>query len=231
MYDAQGDLNEAVTGSDLLLGTRQRISPFNYGLVVVGNKIQCLQPTLTSVDANDSLDPNTIVADSNLLWPAVIDMYGTLRPGVSQLRLEQENGTEVIGTIALDPSDDRFVIFDPDVDTLPQNTLDPVNAVINPLTAGPGEGLPAAAAGQRYLILDDMGGATAAWGSFAGAEANDIIQYDGTRWFVAFESAAQTTNVEFVTNITTGLQYRWTGEQWVKSFEGLYPGGEWSLVL
>jgi hypothetical protein len=37
--------------------------------------------------------------------------------------------------------------------------------------------------------------------------------------------------VEYVTNITTSIQYRWTGTEWVKSYEGLYPGGEWSLVL
>jgi len=41
--------------------------------------------------------------------------------------------------------------------------------------------------------------------------------------------------VQFVTNLTTGLQYRWSGSErgaeWVKSYEGLYTGGEWSLVL
>jgi hypothetical protein len=76
-----------------------------------------------------------------------------------------------------------------------------------------------------------MGGDTQAWGNFAGAEANDIIQFDGSQWYVAFESAAQTTNIEYVTNITTGLQYRWTGTEWVKAYEGLYPAGEWTLVL
>jgi hypothetical protein len=239
MYDAQGDLNEAVTGSDLLLGTRQRISPFNYGLVVVGNKIQCLQPTLTSVDANGSLDPNTVVADSNLLWPAVIDLYGTLRPGVSQLRLEQENGTEVIGTIALDPSDDRFVIFDPDVDTLPQNTLAPVNAVIDPLISGPQEGLDSAIEGQRYLLVEATGDQDnefnpVAWLGANGrpliAEANDIIEYSSSYWRVVFRAAGASSG-QYVTNITTGVQYEWTGAGWVKSYQGVYPGGTWSLVL
>ena len=45
------------------------------------------------------------------------------------------------------------------------------------------------------------------------------------------EAGVHFDNVQFVTNITTGLQYRWTGTEWVKSYEGLYPGGEWSLVL
>ena len=239
MYDAQGDLNEAVTNNDLLLGTRQRITPFNYGLVVVGNKIQCLQPALASVEANDSLDPNAVVSDSNLLWPAVIDMYGTLRPGVSQLRLEQENGTEVIGTIALDPSDDRFVIFNPDVDTLPQNTLAPVDAVIDPLVSGPQEGLDSAVEGQRYLLVEDTGNQNnefnpVAWLGANGrplvADANDIIEYANSYWQVVFKAAGANSG-QYVTNITTGVQYEWTGAGWVKSYQGVYPGGTWSLVL
>ena len=103
MYDAQGDLNNAITDNDLLLGTRQVITPFNYGVVVIGNKVQCLQQQLVSqAGDNNSTAETVIVPDSNLLWPAVIDLYGTLRPGISQLRLEQEDGSEVIGTIVLE---------------------------------------------------------------------------------------------------------------------------------
>ena len=129
--------------------------------------------------------------------------------------------------MSYDPTDDRFLLIDLDEDTLPQNTLDPVDAIINPLTFDPGT----PAAGTRYLILDDMGDETAAWGQFINARANDIIEFDGSYWTVAFEAAAQTTQIEYVTNITTGIQYRWTTTEWVKSYEGLYPTGEWSLVL
>jgi hypothetical protein len=75
-----------------------------------------------------------------------------------------------------------------------------------------------------------MGPDTEAWGTGIQANANDIIEYDGEFWNLAFESV-EATNVQFVTNLTTGIQYRWTGQEWVKSYEGLYPGGEWSLVL
>jgi len=232
MYDANGDANEAITNNDLLLGTRQKFTPYNYQTLLIGNKVQALKYSQTVPVPN----ANTVPPESppsNEFWQAVVGMYGVLRPGISQIRFDNQWGddTQVIGTVSYDPTDDRFLLISIDEDTLPQNTLDPVDAVINPLTAGPGEGLPAAAAGQRYLILDDMGGDTQAWGSFAGARANDIIEYDGDFWFVAFEAAAQTTNPEFVTNITTSLQYRWTGTEWVKSYEGLYPSGEWSLVL
>jgi hypothetical protein len=142
---------------------------------------------------------------------------------------------QIIGTVSYDPTDERFLLIDIDPDTLPQNTLLPVDAVIDPLLSGPGSGLPAAVVGQRYLILEDIGSITnsqpaSAWGQLV-AKANDIIEYDGTLWGVTFGSTTNTQNIQYVTNITTGLQYLWTGSQWVKSYEGLYTAGNWSIVL
>ena len=83
MYDAQGDLNNAIDNEDLLLGTRQVITPFNWATVLIGNKLQCLQQQyLAQEPGNDTIIPTEIVPDSNLLWPAVIDLYGSLRPGI-----------------------------------------------------------------------------------------------------------------------------------------------------
>ena len=241
MYDSQGDLNDAVTNNDLLLGTRQVITPYNWAVVLIGNKIQCLQQT--SVDeepSNSSLDPDVIVPDSNLLWPAVVDVYGTLRPGVSQIRLEQPDGTEVIGTVALDPNDDRFMLYDVDIDTTPQNTLAPIDAVINPLTSGPGDGLDSALEGQRYLLTEDTGSLdneypAEAWVGANGrglvAQANDIVEYSNNYWRVVFRAVTEADVTQYVTNITTGIQYRWTGDSWVKSYQGVYVGGTWRLVL
>jgi hypothetical protein len=240
MYDAQGDLNDAVTNNDLLLGTRQIITPYNYAVVIIGNQVQCLQQQYIAQEPNNTdLAPTQVVADSNLLWPAVIDLYGTLRPGVSQLRLVQEDETEVIGTIVLDPNDDRFLLFDVDVDTTPQNTLSPVTAVINPLASGPGAGLPAAAAGQRYLLTEGTGQFTnsdpaVAWLGVGNrplvARENDIVVYQDNYWQVEFLSNGQPGG-QYVTNLTTSIQYEWTGQAWVKSYQGVYPGGTWSLVL
>ena len=141
--------------------------------LLIGNKVQALKYSQTVPVPNDNTVPPQS-PPSNEFWQAVVGMYGVLRPGISQIRFDNQWGddTQVIGTVSYDPTDDRFLLINIDEDTLPQNTLDPVDAVINPLTAGPGEGLPAAAQGQRYLILDDMGGDTAAWGSFAGARAD-----------------------------------------------------------
>ena len=240
MYDSNGDLNDALLNSDLLMGTRQIITPFNWAVVLIGNKLQCLQQQDTvNEPGNDELAAPVIVPDSNLLWPAVIDIYGVLRPGVSQIRLIQEDETEVVGTIALDPNDDRFVLFDVDTDTTPQNTLDPIDAVINPLMSGPSDGLDSALAGQRYLLTEDTGSQlnnapAVAWVGANGrplvAKANDIIEYADNYWQVVFRSAGAGAG-QYVTNITTGIQYEWTGESWIKSYQGVYPGGTWRLVL
>jgi hypothetical protein len=241
MYDAQGDLNNAIDNEDLLMGTRQVITPFNYAAVLIGNKLQCLQQKYLSEEpSNDSLTPTEIVPDSNLLWPAVIDLYGSLRPGISQIRLIQPDDTEVVGTIALDPNDDRFLLFDVDIDTTPQNTLAPIDAVINPLTAGPQDGLDSAIDGQRYLLTEDTGSLdnlnpASAWVGANGrglvAQANDIIQYSNNYWRVVFRAATETNNIQYVTNITTGIQYKWMSGAWVKSYQGAYPGGTWRIVL
>jgi hypothetical protein len=240
VFDAKGDLSNAVTDNDLLLGTRQIITPYNYAVVVVGDQIQCLQQKSTTTQpSNQDLAPPTIDADSNLLWPAVVGLYGTLRPGISELRLMQDDGSEVIGQITVNPNDPRFLIFDLDIDTRPQNTMPPVDKVIDPLISAPGYGLPAAAAGQRYLLTDGTGAAgnqypAEAWlGEFGTplvARANDIIEYNGSFWIVPFVASIQ-TGQQYVTNLNTGIQYEWTGDSWIKSYQGVYPGGTWRLVL
>jgi hypothetical protein len=239
VFDSNGDAADALINNDLLLGTRQLVSPYNYKIVLIGNKIQVLQQSsITNEDPAD-LAPEQLDANSNLMWPAVINLYGVLRPGVSQIRLEQPDGTEIIGTIVVDPNDDRFLLYDVDVDTVPRNTLDPVDAVINPLLSGPGDGLDSALEGQRYLLTE----ATGAEGNFAPAtawvggngrpliaQANDIIEYRGGYWQVVFPANEQAGG-QYVTNVTTGVQYLWTGEYWTKSYQGVYMGGQWSLVL
>ena len=239
IYDAQGDAVNAITNSDLLLGTRQVITPYNYKIVLIGNQVQALQERTIVDQSNQSLVPPSIVSSSNVMWPAIIGMYGVLRPGISQLRLDQPDGTQVIGTIVVDPNDERFLSFSVDEDTVPQNTLLPVNAVINPLVSGPGQGLPNPVAGQRYLLTESTGaegnvGPAAAWVGPSGrplvAEYNDIIEFNGSRWDVVFMASTQ-PGEQYVTNLTTALQYQWTGQQWIKSYQGIYPGGEWNLVL
>ena len=237
VFDAQGDAANAIVNSDLLLGTRQVFTPWSYQALLIGNRLQALRPQQVVNEPNSSLSPPDS-PQSNLLWSAVIGAYGVLRPGISYISLEQEDGSDVIGTIAFDPSDDRFLLFTVDEDTVPQNTLGPVNAVIDPLRSGPGAGLPVAAIGQRYLFTEATGsddGNAEAWQGTSGqpliAQANDIVEYDGSRWQISFDHTNSEDNIQYVTNITTSIQYKWTGSVWVKSYQGLYPGGKWSITL
>lgn len=233
----KGTALQDIQDDDLLLGTRQKISPYGYKVLLIGNSLQLL-PNGTSFQdpSNVSLEipesPNT-----SLYWSSLLNVYGNVKPGISQIWLQNEYmDNDIVGTIVPDPIDDRLLIYNIDPDTLPQNTLDPVNAVINPLTQGPNAGLPGPINGVRYLIVEDVGSensSTVAWGDVV-ASANDIIQYNSTagQWEIAFD-ASESTSVEYVTNLTTNVQYRYvnTEGQWMKSYEGWYGEGDYSIVI
>jgi hypothetical protein len=242
IFDSRGDPYDAITNNDLLLGTRQCFTPYGYQTLLIGNKLQALRQQ----DVVDSPNSSVVPPDSpstNLLWTGVVGVYGVLRPGISLVALEQEDSSEVFGTVAFDPTDDRFLLFTVQEDTVPANTLTPVDAVINPLMSGPGAGLPPATNGQRYLLTEATGTDSGPFdGAWAGtgisrfvAQANDIIEYvatdSGGRWVVSFVASTNTNDTQYVTNITSNIQYKWTGEAWVKSYQGLYPGGKWRLIL
>jgi len=238
IYDGSGDMVNAIRNNDLLLGTRQYITPYGYQVVLIGNKLQILARSAVVDETNNELPPPDPVEPSNLEWTPVINMYGTLRPGISMIALTQEDSSQVYGTVAFDPTNDQFLLFSVLEESIPPNTLPPVNSVINPRASGPGQGLPDAAVGQRYLLTESTGsdnGYAQAWLGTSGqvlvAYPNDIIQYDGGQWVVSFDSQSSPNNIQYCTNIVTEIQYKWIGHGWVKSYQGLYAGGEWSLII
>ena len=232
----KGNALSDIQDDDLLLGTRQKITPYGYKLLLIGNSLQLLPANQDFYPSNIDLDlppnPNT-----SLYWSSLLNVYGTIRPGISQIWLQNPYmDTEIIGTIVPDPVDDRLLIYNIDTDTLPQNTLNPVDSVINPLLTGPNSGLPGAINGRRYLIVENIGHAnntTVAWGNLI-ANVNDIIQYSSSTnlWTVSFDSSAATA-VQYVTNLTTNVQYRYNVDDnvWMKSFEGWYDQGDYSIVI
>jgi hypothetical protein len=230
----KGTAYQDVQDDDLLLGTRQKITPYGYKLLLVGNRLQLLPQDSAFYPPNTNLNnPDSPATD--LYWSSLLNVYGKVKPGISQIWLQNPYmEDDIVGTIVPDPLDDRFLIYNIDPDTLPQNTLDPVDSVINPLMVGPNAGLPGPAPGKRYLIVEDIGSedaTTVAWGNLV-ANANDIIEYNGSEWIVSF-SASSSTDVEFVTNITTNLQYRYVPSEgvWMKSYEGWYDQGDYSIVI
>jgi hypothetical protein len=135
----------------------------------------------------------------------------------------------IIGSVVANPTDPTALIFNLDSDTLPSNTLGNIDKIINPYTSSPGLGLDSAALGQRYLITETL--TKADWPAWdVDANENDIIQYDGSKWTVAFNSPSVTTE-QYVTNSFTSKQFKWTGSGWISSYEGEYNPGYWRLVL
>jgi len=231
----KGTALQDIQNDDLLLGTRQKITPYGYKVLLMGNRLQLLPADnnsfVSNVDLNYPEPP-----DTSLYWTSLLNVYGTIRPGISQIWLQNPYmNTDIVGTIVPDPTDDRLLIYDIDADTLPQNTLSPVNSVVNPLVAGPNAGLPGPINGVRYLLVESVGSEgspTVAWGELI-ANANDIVEYDAdsASWYVSFDSQVSTT-VEYVTNLTTSIQYRYTPDGvWMKSYEGWYAQGDYSIVI
>lgn len=185
-----------------------------------GNEITLLGSTGLEVDANGDV----------YNWTALFEEYNaSLEPGTTRLQLSTEIGSDngaIRGTLTAIPDEPNKLLWQIDLDTLPANTLTAIDAIVNPLTAFPGNGLPAAAAGQRYLLVNDIG-SSPAWGNLSARE-NDIIQHNGTDWVVVFDALA-TEDIHYVLNNKTGKQLRWQNNAWAFAIDGRYPPGYWKL--
>ena len=166
-------------------------------------------------------------------WKVLLDQYGKVVNGTSQIRLKQVNGNEIVGTIATTTLDDTILLYTIDGDTIPANTLTAVKKIINPTTFAPTN----PQNGDRYLIIDQIGDSTATvsnptWGTLV-AGIGDIIQYNSAqgKYLKVFDATNPDSTQHYVTNTNTGIQYRFNGTEWVKSYEGVYTAGNWTIVL
>ena len=196
----------------------------------------------------------------SVLWSSLVDVLpGEYRAGLSQLQLQrvtlpgEAGGMSVNGTVTINTLDESQLIVDWDEDTIPTNTnlnspsgrnnTGSIDFIIDPGTYNP---TTAKAAGLRLLLLGDINTSSNvgeagydgpdAWkntddSDFVAGE-NDIVEWDGTAWSVVFDASADTgTTTKYITNLNTGVQYRWTGTEWILSFEGEYRKGTWRLSL
>ena len=215
------------------------VNPGNYDLLVLNNVA-----TLVYHDSEE-LSSATTQPTNSPSWFNILDLYpGEFRANLSQLRLAKPDGNEVVARIRLDSANDTQMLLIIDQDTVPENSIiggrTTVDAIINPETFNPSNPLP----NTTYLILENINinpgshtfGYTgpSAWKNSNHtdfiAHANDIIQWNGSVWHVVFNSTT-TTDVTYITNMYTGIQYRWNGTDWTKSFEGIYDRGSWRLIL
>ena len=161
-------------------------------------------------------------------WSDLGPVYRThLLSGVTQLRLRKTGdpeSMEIVGTI-FDTNDPTQMSWQIDIDTLPANTLPPINAIVKPLDAHPGAGLPAAVNGQRYIVYQDVG-TTFGWGDL-NAKQYDIIEYRNGVWIVV-SRAAEITDA-LLLNLSTGNQLRCTDHVWELAIDGIYGPGYWRI--
>jgi len=240
VYDAQGDLEQALIDQIALLGNRQYFTPTGYQVVVDGSNITLFNRSGPELNNTNIAIPTTV--GDPIKWAPVIASFGEIKNNYSMMYLTDFATDRLIsGTIATDPTDEYNLLFTVDPATLPVNNVSSVNAIIDPQVNAPGVGLPTVAAGQRYLILSDLGSSDnasgngpKAWRNSDGsdfiAKANDIIQYDGNNWHVSFHPLSN-SGQKYVTNTYSGIQYVWNVDQWQKSWQGLYQEGAWSIVI
>ena len=240
VYDDDGGITKGLIDGSLL--SRSYITPGSFNLFLSGNQLRLFGTTginvgsggdgyYTGASGND-LDPFTTFGPA-INWNTLLNQYGKITNGISQVKLVQENGNEVVGTIAPSPLDESLLVFSIDADTIPANTLTSVSKIINPLTFDPGT----PTNGTRYLVVDNIGDSTntfdaTAWGNLR-ASVNDIIEYNSStnKWGVVWDASNPDSTVAYVTNTNTGIQYKFTNGAWVKSYEGIYVAGKWTLVL
>jgi len=198
----------------------QIVTPENAQISVVGTNVSLLG----AYGAND-----------NESWKEFLTIYGELQDGISKLVLRQsdnpeDSSSDIFGTIALHPTDHNKLVFTIDSDSLPTNTISAVDKIIDPEKSYPDNGLPTVANGQRYLLVNSIPSDSITFGVGFSANENDIIEFTGGAWTVVFDSR-NTSTTEYVTNSNTNTQYRWTGAEWIDSYQGQYKNGFWKLEL
>jgi len=243
VYEDDGGINKGLISGPMI--SQSFVTPNNFGLLVTGNQLRLLGTTGVNVKSGGdgfqtgARDPG--LADPfetfgpAVNWKVLLEQYGKVVNGTSQIRLKQANGNEVIGTIATTTLDDTILLYTIDSDTIPANSIAPVGPnvkkIINPQTFDPGT----PTTGDRYLIINDVGDSTASfqssiWGNLV-ANVGDIIEYDGAKWVKKFDASHPDSTQHYITNLNTGIQYKFNGIEWVKSYEGVYSQGTWSIVL
>jgi hypothetical protein len=225
------DQNEAVLNLGLVSNDQKNSDPIDWNSILElrggyrpGSQIYFTQPTGYDIIGTYVINP---------LEPSILTVTfdeGTV-PTNSLIGVSDSQGRRLSGASA------------GTIDAI----IDPYK--FNPITTPNGRFL-----GARYLMLDDVnpsenrGGFTNvsrdgstlvpydgpdAWKNLDGTDplirANTIIEWDGEKWNEIFDpTTAQGTY--YITNLRTGMQYKFETGQWLKSFEGEYQSGYWGFV-
>lgn len=216
--------------------------------------------TYIKIDNKEGIDYITLLdgkgSASTTTWKDVIQQYGVYKEDITQLRLRaltydiEDNSNDIIGTIKLIEDEPTVLEWNMDTDTLPNDSLTPVDNIIEPHNVFPGKGLPIVEDGQRYLITDDINlsdkkhkgsqinvgkellGNSVAWGEIS-AKKWDIIQYSSSDglWKVVFDSSVETQQ-KTVVSLGNKTLYEWDSKNgWISPIYGTWKSGWWNLVF
>lgn len=202
--------------------SRQWITFKDRHIRVTGDYVQLLNKDNTIVD------PET---GENLSWKLHFDNYGGINDGITEIRLKLgsiDDPQEVILKVSQIDGNPNVLSYEMDNSTLPTNTIGMINGVIDPTKGKPGDGtIPAVASGQRYLIIDSIP-QNGFWGTVV-AEANDIIEYNGSNWVVSFDASA-VNGTAYTVNANTMKKLFFDGNDWSVAVEGIFDHGYWRIV-
>ena len=202
----------------------------NYDLLVLNTSIKLLENGLAG----------------KITWDEYVRAFNKpYQAGITQIRLKRSDlENEIIGTVTINPLDEFAMVVNWDIDTLPTDTVitgptgdnSKINFIIDPLKTNP---VNLKQTGIRILLLDENLGDTGntdgpdAWKNADGtdfiASANDIVEWDGSKWSIVFDASASQDKTIYTTNLNTGVQYKFQKGEWLLAFEGEYPHGTWRL--
>ena len=234
----QGTVEEKITqygtsksGTDIVITTGHQ----RYGLLVLGNTAKLIRKGVVAADP----------------WTTYIKtMPFDFNAGVTELRINRSDlDNELIGTVVVNPLDPYELSISWDSDTFPSDTVisgpngdrNKIDYIINPYKTNPTN---LKSSNPRILILDNINDSANVgdpdydgpdgWKNNDGtdfvANANDIIEWDGSRWHVVFDADVDDSTIIYTTNLNTGKQYKYDGDEWTLAYDGEYPNGSWRLA-
>lgn len=255
VYDSTGQVKRDILDDASYL-SRKIVEPYGYSIIYNGDAITLMKNEAVASSPDGEL---TVAHGNQANWADLIEHYGELQPGLTEIRLTDIGRTyESVLYVNFNPGNtNQLLITSKDNDTFPANTITGgIDAIIDPFNNNiidlmydntdayaPGQGRPAERDGQnvRYLTLGPIGSgdnheSADVWGGGQNrnfiAKANDIIEYNlsDQTWRVIFDASTE-NDVQYVTNVNTNIQYKWHEKTWTKSVEGLYREGEWRIVI
>ena len=202
--------------------SRNIITPGNRKISVKGNEITLLNP-----------DSKITGPEASAGWKEFLREYGKYETNISQLRLKVQTdlditNNDITGVMEIHPTIPNLLYWTIDIESLPVNTLNPIDAIINPHKSYPGKDLPAVVDGQRYLIFENISTCDA-WGVIS-ASSNNIIERINGKWEIVW-TPGSTSGIQYILNKKTSKQLKWNLQEWVFAIDGEYLPGMWRIFL